>query len=301
MKLNAIVVSEKDRWPNPWQVKGDSVLLDLTLVYERLCNVFGDLAAGRGRAWTVDRGERRQLVACSLPADEDLRLVREEGATAPGFVRDAVPLADLARRLCRIAEWAGIEKRRARGLVARLARAELATCAEYRGRVTGALELSLVRDTVAAQVADAEARAAEAEARAAEAEAEMYKAQSKGEAEAEARARAEAKRDEAEAARRDAEIALARLEERKAKTKGARGKNIPGDVKETVLEFVEMECGGDVRGEGWKEAFDRFASSPQYTVAVQKHVGSAPAMERIAEAARLEKKRREIGARRQKK
>lgn len=148
---------------------------------------------------------------------------------------------------------------------------------------------------------DCEARVADAEARAAEAEAEKYREQGKTEAEAKARKRAEKKRDEEAKARREAEIALAKQEANKAKAKGTRGKNIPGDVKETVLEFVERECGGDVRGEGWKEAFDRFAESPYYTAKNRQYVGSWPAMKRIAEAARLEKKRREIGARRQKK
>ena len=80
-----------------------------------------------------------------------------------------------------------------------------------------------------------------------------------------------------------------------------RGNAIPGDVKKAVLDFLEVDCGGDVKGEGWKKAYDRFLLSTYYTPNVQKYVTSVAAMKRIAKAARTDAQRRKAKLRTQKK
>lgn len=148
--------------------------------------------------------------------------------------------------------------------------------------------------------AENEARIADAEAREENAKAEMFKAQGKADAEAAARERAEQRAQEAEAARRKAEIARARLEGRKARTQGVRGKNIPADVKKFVLDWLEREYGGNVKGEGWEQAFYTLSTSKAYTSRIRQFCEGSKKLKAIVEAARKDRKRRKLLTRGQK-
>ncbi len=83
--------------------------------------------------------------------------------------------------------------------------------------------------------------------------------------------------------------------------KGARrtrGKNIPRDVKNAVLNWLDAEMGGTVKkadgtdmtgssaADGWRGAFDAFSVSDDCTARVRQYVGSWKAFQRVAEAAR---------------
>ena len=88
----------------------DMVLPGLARVYEDLIRTFSHLANGGGRGWGVDTrpGKRESIAEGMLPAEDDADLhLAETCSTAPAFVRDAPELARLARRLCRLADWAG--------------------------------------------------------------------------------------------------------------------------------------------------------------------------------------------------
>ena len=76
------------------------------------------------------------------------------------------------------------------------------------------------------------------------------------------------------------------------KSKRKRGRNLPDDVKQTVLEWIDRERGGDVKGEGWRAAFDAFSDSPVCSARIRAYATSWPAFKRVAEAARKERARR---------
>ena len=80
--------------------------------------------------------------------------------------------------------------------------------------------------------------------------------------------------------------------EGKAKRTRGRGGNYPADVKQAVLDWLDRERGGDVSGEGWRDAFDAFSASPDYTARIRQYVGSPRAFKRVAEAARKARARR---------
>jgi len=73
--------------------------------------------------------------------------------------------------------------------------------------------------------------------------------------------------------------------------KNGRGKAIPPEVKTSVLDFVESEYAGDLRGDGWKVAYDALMEWRGCTPLVRQWVGSPRAMRRIVEAARKSKGR----------
>jgi len=167
-----------------------------------------------------------------------------------------------------------------------------------------------------ARVANAEARTAEAEEGRATAEADMYQERGKAEEARLARERAEraGKRKAAELkreveARATAEGRVMELEKQLAEAraggnaskngaKKGRRKNIPKAVKEIVGRFIEEECGGNVLGEGWEQAFDRFSKWQHCNAAALKWAGSPTALKLVAEAWRTDGYR---GLRRQKK
>ena len=76
------------------------------------------------------------------------------------------------------------------------------------------------------------------------------------------------------------------------KSKRKRGRNLPDDVKQSVLEWIDRERGGDVKGEGWRKAFDAFSVSPDCSPCIRGYVASWPAFKRVAEAARKDRARR---------
>ena len=78
----------------------------------------------------------------------------------------------------------------------------------------------------------------------------------------------------------------------KAKRTRGRGGNLPADVKQAVLDWLDRERGGDVRGEGWRDAFDAFSASPDCSARIRQYVGSPRAFKRVAEAARKARARR---------
>jgi hypothetical protein len=71
-----------------------------------------------------------------------------------------------------------------------------------------------------------------------------------------------------------------------------RGKNIPKEVKDDVGRFIDEECGGEVRGTGWKEAYDRLVKWPDYKGKITQYVRSPNALQRIAEARRKDRDRK---------
>lgn len=87
-----------------------------------------------------------------------------------------------------------------------------------------------------------------------------------------------------------------------AKKEGrTRGKNIPRDVKKNVLDWLDKEYPGGVKGEGWKAAFDAFTRSKDYTPRIQQYADNWKPFKRIAEAARKDMKRKKAKSRGQKK
>lgn len=158
----------------------------------------------------------------------------------------------------------------------------------------GIWNMEILRMTAAAQVAEAKAREEDAKAA-------MHDARGRAKEAKEAAKRAEEERREAEAKRREAEIAVARLEEHKHQARGVRGKNISPDVKKAVLDWMDKEYPGGVRGEGWQAAFESLTRSKDYTPRIQQHIGSAAALARVVEAARVDAKRKSHKTRRQKK
>ena len=80
-----------------------------------------------------------------------------------------------------------------------------------------------------------------------------------------------------------------------------RGKNIPSEVKNVVLNWIDRERDGEVTGEGWRVAYDAFSTSPDCSAHIRQYVGSWPAFKRVAAAARKERARRAKSRRGQKK
>lgn len=74
--------------------------------------------------------------------------------------------------------------------------------------------------------------------------------------------------------------------------KKRRGKAIPDEVKTIVFKWLMDEYGGDLRGVGWKHAFDQFSASTAFTPRVRQFIDGRTKFCRVAKAARKEQKRR---------
>jgi len=146
----------------------DMVLPDLSYVYPRLVETFELLAKGHGRSrFKTSGGEWQSSLEAGLPEGDYLRLastIAETCPTAPAFVRDAPGLEHLARRLCRIADWARIDRKRIRALVKRKAMEAMTRCAQHAGSVEVAMGSISAQLGLRAQLVRVEARALRAEA-----------------------------------------------------------------------------------------------------------------------------------------